>query len=60
MKSKEELNALKEEIETVSKRRMLTDEELEQVSGCDGGASPSFSKPVIEQPSVADAEVGQL
>ena len=33
MKPKEELNALKEEIETVSKRRMLTDEELEQVSG---------------------------
>ena len=41
MKTKEELNALKEEVETVSKRRMLTDEELAQVSSggsiiCDG------------------------
>ena len=34
MKTKEELNILKEEIETVSKkRRELTDEELEQVAG---------------------------
>ena len=34
MKSKEELNALKEEVETVSKKlHELTDEELEQVSG---------------------------
>ena len=34
MKSKEELNALKEEVETVSKKlHELTDEELAQVSG---------------------------
>ena len=34
MKSKEELNALKEEVETQNKqRRELTEEELEQVSG---------------------------
>ena len=38
MKSKEELNALKEEVETQNKqRRELTDGELEQVSG---GAFP--------------------
>ena len=42
MKTKEELNALKEEAETVNKKlHELTDEELEQVSGgnskkCDG------------------------
>ena len=34
MKSKEELNAIKEEVETVSKKPAeLTDEELAQVSG---------------------------
>ena len=34
MKSKEELNALKEEVETVSKKLAeLNEEELEQVSG---------------------------
>ena len=34
MKSKEELNVLKEEVETQNKqRRELTEEELEQVSG---------------------------
>ena len=34
MKTKEELNALKEEVETVNKKmRELTDEELEQVNG---------------------------
>ena len=34
MRSKEELNALKEEVETVSKKlHELTDEELEQVTG---------------------------
>ena len=34
MKTKEELNALKEEVETVSKKlHELTDEELEQVTG---------------------------
>ena len=34
MKSKEELNALKEEVETLNRKiHELTDEELEQVSG---------------------------
>ena len=34
MKSKEELNALKEEVETVSRKlHELTEEELEQVTG---------------------------
>ena len=34
MKSKEELNALKEEVETLNKKLAeLTDDELEQVSG---------------------------
>ena len=34
MKTKEELNALKEEVETVSRKlHELTDEELKQVSG---------------------------
>jgi bacteriocin-like protein len=34
MKTKEELNALKEEVETLSKKLAeLTEEELEQVSG---------------------------
>ena len=34
MKTKEELNALKEEVETVSRKLAeLTEEELEQVSG---------------------------
>ena len=38
MKTKEELNALKEEVETVSKKLAeLTEEELAQVSG---GAGP--------------------
>ena len=42
MKTKEELNALKEEVETLNKKlHELTDEELAQVSGgmaiiCDG------------------------
>ena len=36
MKTKEELNALKEEVETLSKKlHELTDEELAQVSGGD-------------------------
>ena len=39
MKTKEELNALKEEVETVSKKLAeLTDEELAQVSGAGGPA----------------------
>ena len=38
MKSNEELNALKEEVETVSRKLAeLTDEELAQVSGGGGG-----------------------
>ena len=37
MKTKEELNALKEEVETVSRKlHELTDEELAQVSGGNG------------------------
>ena len=40
MKTKEELNALKEEVEALNKKlHELTDEELEQVSG--GIAQPS-------------------
>ena len=47
MKTKEELNALKEEVETVSKKlHELTDEELAQVSG--GG--PFFETPVYDNP----------
>ena len=48
MKSKKELNALKEEVETVSKKlQELTDEELAQVSG---GGLPGNIKHVIELP----------
>ena len=48
MKTKEELNALKEEVETVSKKlQELTDEELAQVSG---GGLPGNIKHVIELP----------
>ena len=44
MKTKEDLNALKEEVETVSKKlHELTDEELEQVSG----GRPPTSIPLI-------------
>ena len=44
MKSKEELNALKEEVETVSRKlHELTDEELVQVSG--GTGSMNFPCP---------------
>ena len=43
MKTKEELNALKEEVETVNKKLAeLTDEELAQVSG--GGEVLSLEK----------------
>ena len=43
MKTKEELNALKEEVETVSKKlHELTEEELVQVSG---GVLPDGNKP---------------
>ena len=41
MKTKEELNALKEEVETVRRKlHELTEEELEEVSG---GEAPDFS-----------------
>ena len=50
MKTKEELNALKEEVETVSKRRMLTDEELAQVSGGEG-VPPVFGPPDYKPPA---------
>ena len=44
MKSKEELNALKEEVETVSKKlQELTDEELAQVSGGAAGTVKAFN-----------------
>ena len=43
MKTKEELNALKEEVETVSKKLTeLTEEELEQVSG--GSETPIIAR----------------
>ena len=47
MKTKEELNALKEEVETVSKKlHELTEEERAQVSG----GAPVIGPPVIETP----------
>ena len=46
MKTKEELNALKEEVETVSRKlHELTDEELAQVSG---GVLPARIEPGVE------------
>ena len=48
MKSKEELNALKEEVETLNKKlHELTEEELTQVSG---GVLPGFTMRGIELP----------
>ena len=45
MKTKEELNALKEEVETVSRKlHELTEEELAQVSG---GFYPDFSSTLL-------------
>ena len=53
MKTPEELNALKEEVETVSKKlHELTDEELAQVSG--GGDVPP--ELVIEPPVCPNTE----
>ena len=50
MKTKEELNALKEEVETASRKRYeLTDEELEQVLG---GFEPGSSA-LIRRPTYA-------
>ena len=52
MKTAEELNALKEEVETLNKKLAeLTDEELSQVSG---GAAPN--KPGIYQKHVSGRE----
>ena len=43
MKTKEELNALKEEVETLNKKLAeLTEEELEQVAGGSGSSRPRF------------------
>ena len=55
MKTKEELNALKEEVETVSRKlHELTEEELAQVSG---GLDPDVLRirPVIETVVVGPA-----
>ena len=47
MKTKEELNALKEEVETVSEKLAeLTEEEIAQVSG--GGPGLVVIKPVLK------------
>ena len=51
MKSKEELNALKEEVKTVKEKlSALTDEELEQVTG---GVAPDLFSPMhVIEPAV--------
>ena len=50
MKTKEELNALKEEVETLNEKlHELTEEELAQVSG---GLSMCLAPPVVESPDV--------
>ena len=50
MKTKEELNALKEEVETVSRKlHELTEEELAQVSG---GLVPGRSRERVVEPPV--------
>ena len=50
MKTKEELNVLKEEVETVSRKLAeLTDEELAQVSS---GVLPGDGGPGIELPDI--------
>ena len=57
MKTKEELNALKEEVETVSKKTVeLTEEELAQVSGGGIVLLDTFRKPVFG-PDNDDPEV---
>ena len=49
-KTKEELNAIKEEIETLNKKlHELTEEELAQVTG---GVLPGYIKPDIERSGV--------
>ena len=53
MKKKEELNAIKEEVETLNRKlNELTDEELAQVSGGADGAAPSIIQP---SPSSSDS-----
>ena len=55
MKTKEKLNALKE-VETFNKKLVeLSDEELAQVSGGEGGVPPVFGPPVYE-PTVSPEE----
>ena len=50
MKTKEELNTLKEQVETLNKKLAeLTEAEFTQVTG---GAVPGFPKPGIEQPGI--------
>ena len=60
MKTQEELNALKEEVETVSRKpHELTEEELEQVVG---GAGPDEScidpSSLLKEPENAEAGEG--
>ena len=51
MKTKEELNALKEEVETLNKKLAeLTDEELAQVAGGDDPRFDPHYEPVFESP----------
>ena len=53
MKTKEELNALKEEVETLNKKLAeLTEEELAQVSG---GTGFIYEQPVPETPVIETA-----
>ena len=50
MKTQEELNALKEEVETLNKKlHELTDEELEQVTGGDVIPGENGCNPVNKQ-----------
>ena len=54
MKSKEELNALKNEVETLNKKLAeLTEEELAQVSG--GGIEPGIEPTSPETPGINGA-----
>ena len=58
MKSKEELNALKEEAETLNEKLAeLTDEELAQVSGGSGGVDPVQ---LLKQLGIEDSVANRL
>ena len=58
MKSKEELNALKEEVKTVKEKlSALTDEELEQVTG--GVALDVYRLKLVIEPAVPTSGVRQ-